>query len=106
VLATWIIGVELFFLVVVASAIVFPEAVSLIPDSQLLSGAEKIISDHPRALLIGLLPMLSLIVLICTVASWTSNYRVHKEMRKHVETRPRRYSHERTPPPGNEAAGP
>jgi hypothetical protein len=105
VLATWIIGIEFLFLVVTILAIAFPEMVSLIPDSQLLSGAEKIISDNPRAFLIGLLPMLLVILLTCTVASWASNCKAHKEMRNHFETRPKRYSERETQTPTNESTG-
>ncbi len=104
-LATWIIGVIFVFLVVTILAVVFPEMVSLIPDSRLLSGAERIISDHPRAVLIGLVPMLLLIVLICTAASWAANHRAHREMRNHFETRPKRYSERQTQTPANESTG-
>ena len=105
VLATWIIGVEFLFLVVTILAIAFPEMVSLIPDSQLLADVEAIISDNPRALLIGLFPMLLVILVTCAVASWASNYRAHKEMRNHFETRPKRYSETKAPVPTNESTG-
>ncbi len=91
------------FLVVTILAIAFPELTSLLPDSQPLSFVEQLVSDHARALVIGLLPMPLVILLICTVASWTSNYRAHKEIRNHFETRPKRYSRGKTQTPANES---
>jgi rubredoxin len=105
VLATWVIGVVLVFLVATTLGIAFPEMASIIPDSPLLSKAEKIISDNPRVFVIGLLPMLLLILVICTGASWVSNYRAHKEMRRHFETRPKRYSEREKQTPTNESTG-
>jgi hypothetical protein len=105
VLATWIIGVEFLFLAVTILAIVLPELTSWIPDSQLLSGAERVISDNPRAFLVGLLPMLLVTLLTCTIAFWASNHKAHRELRNHFETRPKRYSKRKGPAPTNESTG-
>jgi hypothetical protein len=104
-LAVWITGIVLLFLVVTALAIAFPDIVSLIPDSPLLLMAEKVVASHPRAILLGLLPMLVLIVLTCAVASWTSNYRAHKEMRRQWETRPKAHAEKKTETPARASTG-
>jgi hypothetical protein len=89
ILATWIIGIVLLFSLLTVLMISFPELTTLVPEHHSISTLETIISENPKAIIGGVIPMLSFVVLTALIGSWTSNHKAHKALRQEYETRPK-----------------
>jgi len=91
-LAVWIIGIILVFGFLAVLVMGFPEIMDLLPQSHILAAIEQLISENPRAVLLGSVCTIAAVVLILVVsliASWASNHRAHAELRKKFETEPK-----------------
>ncbi len=98
-LATWIIGIILLFGILTLLMMGVPEVADLLPRFPALTKIEQLISDNPRAIIFGLLPMIAAILALSVLVSWTSNRAAHRELRKEFETKPKQYieNKQRTP---------
>jgi len=97
--AIWIIGIILLFGILTLLLIGVPEVADLLPRFPVLAKIEQLISDNPRAIIFGLLPMSLVILVLSVFVSWASNRKAHRELRKEFETKPRQYieSKQKTP---------
>jgi len=98
-ISTWIIGIIILFLALTSFMIAFPQIVSLFPQSSSLGEVEKLVSDNPRAIILGILPMILLVTVLSMLASWASNRRAHAELKKKFETKPKLYGEEKPDKP-------
>jgi hypothetical protein len=98
-LATWIIGIIVAFGVLTVLLIGAPELANLLPSSPTLQAAERFISENPKAVLFGLLPMIAALLLVSLVASWASNHAAHANLRKQFQTKPKPYVEPKQTPP-------
>ncbi|MBN2310221.1 MAG: hypothetical protein JXR94_14700 [Candidatus Hydrogenedentes bacterium] len=87
-LATWIVAIVIVFSLFSAIAVFNPGIGRAIPDDWGGAGLERVVAEHPRTMVITVVPMLALIVIVALVASAVSNYRVHKRLRKHFAVEP------------------
>lgn len=94
-LAAWVIGIILLLGLSIICLIVVPEVMDLIPPSQALAVIEQFISEYPRVVLLGVLPLIAAILailVVCVIASWASSHRARVELRKKFETKPKRHA--------------
>ncbi len=97
-LAAWVIGIILLLGLLIICLIVVPEVADLIPPSQALAVIEQFISEYPRVVLLGVLPLIAAILailVVCAIASWVSSHRARVELRKEFETKPKRHAETR-----------
>lgn len=91
VFATWIISSILIF-ALLTFLLSYPEISSLIPRLPYLSALEQFVSENPRAIAIGLIPLLGIILVVCAVASWASNHQAHKKLQLEFKIWPESFS--------------
>jgi hypothetical protein len=95
IMAAWVIGIVLLFGTLTILMIGFPEVTDLLPQSLTLQEIELLISDHPRAILFGLFPMIAALLLLSVCVSWASNHRARAELRKRFITKPKPWAEAR-----------
>jgi hypothetical protein len=88
IMATWVIGIMVVFGVFALLVIVLPDLADLLPSSPTLQAIEQFISENPKAVLFGLVPMIAVIFLLSVCASWASNHAAHAKLRKQFRTEP------------------
>lgn len=85
--ATWISGIILVFGAFTLLLIGIPEVADLLPRISTLTKVEQLVSENPRAITFGLLPMVAVILALCVFVSWASNRKAHRKLRKEFETK-------------------
>jgi len=94
ILATWVIGIQLLFILLTFFLVLFPDLTALIPDLPLISAIETIIVNHPKAIAFGLAPIFPIVLVVALFASWSSNRRAHKLLKTKFETEPKPFKKE------------
>lgn len=92
ILAMWVIGIVLVFVLLVCCMMAYPDLTTMVPEHWLISELDKIVADNPRAVTLGLIPMICFLLVASFIASWISNIKVHRQLRKKYKIRPTSYS--------------
>ena len=89
---TWILGIVLLFGLLTVVLILFPALTALVPDAPLVLNMETFIKNNPKAIGVGLAPIIPLILIVSLLTSWGSNRRAHKLLKTKFKIEPGPFS--------------
>jgi len=85
--AARVIGIVILFAFVTSFLIAFPDLFSLIPDYETASYIEEVVVTHPKAIAVGFIGMVSALLLLAFITSWSSNWKAHSKLKKEFHTK-------------------
>lgn len=102
-LAGAVVAVVLGFSTLTLVMLLIPESTSVVPDYSVLRGLEALVSRNPRAIVLGVGPMVLLLLVLALTASAWSNGKAHRAIRREYEIHPKPFTALRSREPGASA---
>jgi len=87
-----VVGIVLACVALTVLAVALPEVTAAVPNGRAWKWFESVIAANPKAVIIGFVPMICLLVIASLIASLLGNRVARKRLRHEYETRPKPYS--------------